>query len=64
VKGASGEVNVSIEENGGSIAEGFIQGGGETFAARVALRSRETDGYVYNAYLMKTRVRLMSLEAG
>ena len=50
-EGASGEVNVSIEENGGSIAEGFIQGGGETFAARLALRSRETDGYVYNAYL-------------
>jgi outer membrane receptor protein involved in Fe transport len=50
-EGASGEINVSIEENGGSIAEGFIQGGGETFAARLALRSRETDGYVYNAYL-------------
>ena len=50
-EGASGEINVSIEENGGSIAEGFIQGGGETFAARVALRGRETDGYVYNAYL-------------
>jgi outer membrane receptor protein involved in Fe transport len=50
-EGASGEINVSIEENGGSIAEGFIQGGGETFAARVALRSRETDGYVYNAFL-------------
>ena len=49
--GTSGEVNVSIEENGGSIAEGFIQGGGETFAARVALRGRETDGYVYNAFL-------------
>jgi iron complex outermembrane receptor protein len=47
----SGEINVSIEENGGSIAEGFIQGGGETFAARIALRSRETDGYVYNAFL-------------
>ena len=50
-EGASGEVNVSIEENGGSIAEGFIQGGGETFAVRVALRGRETDGYVYNAFL-------------
>ena len=50
-EGASGEINVSVEENGGSIAEGFIQGGGETFAARLALRSRETDGYVYNAYL-------------
>ena len=50
-EGASGEINVSVEENGGSIAEGFIQGGGETFAARLALRSRETDGYVYNAFL-------------
>ena len=50
-EGATGEVNVSIEENGGSIAEGFIQGGGETFAVRVALRGRETDGYVYNAFL-------------
>lgn len=47
----SGEINVSIEENGGSIAEGFIQGGSETFAARIALRGRETDGYVYNAFL-------------
>ena len=50
-EGASGEINVSIEENGGSITEGFIQGGGETFAARVAIRGRETDGYVYNAFL-------------
>jgi outer membrane receptor protein involved in Fe transport len=47
----SGEINVSIEENGGSIAEGFLQGGSETFAARIALRGRETDGYVYNAFL-------------
>ena len=50
-EGASGEINVSVEENGGSILEGFIQGGGETFGARLALRGRETDGYVYNAYL-------------
>ena len=48
---ASGEINASIEENGGQIYEGYIQGGGETFAARLALRYRETDGYVYNAYL-------------
>lgn len=47
----SGEINVSVEENGGSIAEGFLQGGSETFAARIALRGRETDGYVYNAFL-------------
>ena len=50
-EGASGEINVSVEENGGSIVDGFIQGGGETFGARLALRGRETDGYVYNAYL-------------
>lgn len=50
-EGATAEVNVSIEENGGSIAEGFIQGGSEAFAARVALHGRETDGYVYNAFL-------------
>ena len=50
-EGASGEINVSVEENGGRIVDGFIQGGGETFGARLALRGRETDGYVYNAYL-------------
>ena len=48
---AQGEINASIEENGGQIYEGYIQGGTDTFAARVALRYRETDGYVYNAYL-------------
>ena len=48
---AQGEINASIEENGGQIYEGYIQGGTDTFAARLALRYRETDGYVYNAYL-------------
>ena len=40
-----------MRENGGQIYEGYIQGGTDTFAARLALRYRETDGYVYNAYL-------------
>ncbi len=48
---AQGEINASVEENGGQIYEGYIQGGTDTFAARLALRYRETDGYVYNAYL-------------
>jgi len=48
---ASGAINASIEENGGQIYDAYIQGGSETFAARLALRYRETDGYVYNAYL-------------
>ncbi|MGB0765130.1 MAG: TonB-dependent receptor, partial [Luminiphilus sp.] len=50
---AQGEINASVEENGGQIYEGYIQGGSDTFAARLALRYRETDGYVYNAYLNK-----------
>ncbi len=50
---AQGEINASVEENGGQIYEGYIQGGTDTFAARLALRYRETDGYVYNAYLDK-----------
>lgn len=49
--GLAGEINASIEENGGSIYEGFIQGGSDTLAVRAAFRYRETDGYVYNAYL-------------
>jgi len=49
--GPSGEINASVEENGGSIYEGFIQGGGDTLAVRAAFRYRETDGYIYNAYL-------------
>ncbi len=49
--GPSGELNASVEGNGGSIYEGFIQGGGDTLAVRAAFRYRETDGYVYNAYL-------------
>ena len=48
---ASGELNVSIEENGGAIYEGYIQGGTDTLAVRAAIRHRETDGYIYNAYL-------------
>ena len=48
---ASGAINASIEENGGQIYDAYIQGGSETFAARLALRYRETDGYIYNAYL-------------
>ena len=47
----AGEINASIEENGGQIYEGFIQGGTDTLAVRAAFRYRETDGYVYNAYL-------------
>ena len=47
----TGEINASIEENGGQIYEGFIQGGTDTLAVRAAFRYRETDGYVYNAYL-------------
>lgn len=50
-EGASGEVNASVEENGGAIYEGFVQAGGDTFGARLAFRRRETDGYVYNAFL-------------
>ena len=49
--GLSGEINASVEENGGAIYEGFVQGGGDTLAVRAAFRYRETDGYVYNAYL-------------
>jgi len=49
--GPSGEINASVEENGGAIYEGFVQGGGDTLAVRAAFRYRETDGYVYNAYL-------------
>jgi len=49
--GPSGEINASGEENGGAIYEGFVQGGGDTLAVRAAFRYRETDGYVYNAYL-------------
>jgi hypothetical protein len=33
------------------LPKAFLQGGSETFAARIALRGRETDGYVYNAFL-------------
>jgi len=50
-EGASGEINASVEENGGAIYEGFVQAGGDTFGARLAFRRRETDGYVYNAFL-------------
>ena len=50
-EGASGEINASVEENGGAIYEGFVQASGDTFGARLAFRRRETDGYVYNAFL-------------
>lgn len=49
----TGEINASIEENGGSIYEGFLQAGGDTLGARLAFRRRETDGYVYNAFLQQ-----------
>jgi len=52
-EGPSAELNVSAEQNGGAIYEGFIQAGGDTFGARVAFRRRETDGYVYNAFLQE-----------
>ena len=44
-EGASGEINVSIEENGGSIAEGFIQGGGENFR-RTCCSARSGDRWL------------------
>ena len=50
-EGFEGEINASMEENGGQIYDGYVQGGGDTFAARLAVRYRETDGYVYNAFL-------------
>ena len=47
-----GEINASVEENGGAIYEGFLQGSlSDTLAMRAAFRYRETDGYVYNAFL-------------
>jgi len=52
-EGPSAELNVSAEQNGGAIYEGFIEAGGDTFGARVAFRRRETDGYVYNAFLQE-----------
>ncbi len=48
----SGELAVSAEENGGYIAEGFVSGSlSDTFAARLAVKYRETDGYVDNTFL-------------
>ena len=46
-----GEINASFEEFGGQVYEGFIEGSGDALAARLAVKYRETDGYVYNAYL-------------
>jgi outer membrane receptor protein involved in Fe transport len=49
--GIEGEINAAFEEFGGANYEGYVQGGADTFAMRLAVKHRETDGYVYNAYL-------------
>ncbi len=47
----SGEFAVSAEENGGYVAEGFLSGSlSDTFAARLAAKYRETDGYIDNTF--------------
>ena len=48
----NGEIAASIEENGGQIYEGYVGGSlTDTFAARLAFKYRESDGYVENSYL-------------
>ena len=47
----NGEIAASFEENGGQIFEGYVGGSiGESVGARLAFRSRETDGYVDNVF--------------
>jgi outer membrane receptor protein involved in Fe transport len=48
----NGEIAASLESNDGQQYEGFVSGAlSDTFAARLAFKYRETDGYVKNTFL-------------
>lgn len=47
-----GSVALSVEENGGAVAEGYLTGGvGENTALRLAFKHKQTDGYAENLFL-------------
>ena len=51
----SGEIAASYESHDGQLLEGFVQGSlTDTFAARLAFKSRMTDGYMDNEFLNRS----------
>ncbi|WP_353743680.1 TonB-dependent receptor [Haliea sp.] len=54
-EGFSGEIAASFESHDGQLLEGFVQGSlTDTFAARLAFKTRMTDGYMDNEFLNRS----------